>query len=134
MGPLVQVAELLQEFVVRLPELEPVQSVPRVGRQLNRRDLRDTFCHGPAFAPIVLCVNIELWVVNPHFTLLSVYARMTVRKREGTPKVGRHSLDFRRRFGVVSMCTLWRLPDEAQEARWVPRVGRFDRAETTGGP
>src|SRR6267143_5924585 len=43
---LVLVAKLLQEFVVGLPKLQAVQSIPRVGRQLNRREVASPFRHG----------------------------------------------------------------------------------------
>ena len=43
---LVLVAKLLQELVIGLPKLQAVQSIPRVGRQLNRREFSDALRHG----------------------------------------------------------------------------------------
>src|SRR5712691_106926 len=42
---LVTVAELLQELIIGLPKLQAVQSIPRVGRQLNRRELSNALRH-----------------------------------------------------------------------------------------
>src|SRR5712691_6001675 len=42
---LITVAELLQKLIIGLPKLQAVQSIPRVGRQLNRRELSNALRH-----------------------------------------------------------------------------------------
>ena len=66
--PLVEIAELVEKLVVRRSEFQLVQSVASFRRELNRRDLRDTFCRGGSPAHIVLLAHIELCVVNPEDT------------------------------------------------------------------
>ncbi len=48
-GGFVEVAKFVQELVVRRPELEPVQPVPRRRLELDRGDFLDTFCHGTTY-------------------------------------------------------------------------------------
>ena len=59
----VQVAQLLEELVVRLPELQSIQAISCPGRQLNRRDLGSAPRHGNP-DPIGLWERIELWIVK----------------------------------------------------------------------
>lgn len=58
LGPLVEIAKLLQEIIICLPELELVQPVPRQGGYLNRR--HRNFSGGHRQSPIVLCFPILL--------------------------------------------------------------------------
>lgn len=80
---LIQLAELLHECVVRLPKFQAVQTIPRFRRQLNRREILDTICHGGALAPIVLCAHIVLCVVNVGASAHPIYVRITEAQWQG---------------------------------------------------
>src|SRR3989442_8631821 len=60
----IQVAQLNEKLIVRFPELQAVVAIARLRRQLNRREILDTFCHGDLLDLIVLCSHIVLCVVN----------------------------------------------------------------------
>ena len=57
-----RIAKLRQELVVSFSKLQPVQSIPSHGRQLDRRQIPDSFGHSPGH--IELGVHIVLWIVN----------------------------------------------------------------------
>jgi len=50
-GAFVQVAELDEKLVVCFPELQAVEAIARLRRQLNRREVLDRFCHGSLLEP-----------------------------------------------------------------------------------
>jgi len=47
----IQVAQLNEKLIVRFPELQAVQAIARLRRQLNRREILDTLCHGDLLEP-----------------------------------------------------------------------------------
>ena len=47
----IHLAQLDKKLVVCLPELQAVQAIARLRRQLNRREILDTPCHGDQLEP-----------------------------------------------------------------------------------
>ena len=50
-GRFVRVAQFLEKLIVRLPELQPVQPIACLRRELDRCEVLDTFCHGDLLVP-----------------------------------------------------------------------------------
>ena len=75
MGLLVQIAQLLQELIVRLAELEAVESIARRRRDLDRRDgwflrgHRNSIVLSVYIIPLMLFVIMVLWLATDPIAL-----------------------------------------------------------------
>src|SRR6266704_4376032 len=75
----VQIAQFFEKHIVCLPELESVQPITRLRRELDRREVLDTFCHGDLLDRLILCAYIVLCIVNPMRPAVPVPPRITER-------------------------------------------------------
>ena len=78
-GSFVRIAQLFEELIVRFPELQAVQPIPSLRRELDCGEILGTFCHGDPLDHIILYAHIVLCVVNPKRPAVPVPPRITER-------------------------------------------------------
>src|SRR2546430_16479566 len=74
-----RIAQLLDELIVRFPELQAVKPIPSLRRELDCGEILDTFFHGYPLDHIILYAHIVLCVVNPKRPAVPVPPRITER-------------------------------------------------------
>ena len=85
------IAQLGEKFVVGFPKLQSVETVTRLSRHLDRRDLPVNFCHAYQPTLIVYSVHIGLCFVNS----FPVFFPYTFGKPRGYGREGAASLNSR---------------------------------------
>ena len=139
-GVFIQIAQLPQELVVRLSELQAVQTVARVRRELNRRDRRGLPCHGlhtpmrpySAIEPMSLMSCQVAGCRNglPFFTAARAWIRPGASSTPASGPVGESACPSRPGRPRTLPCPRSR---DASPCGILPSPGRFPRTTDCGG-